>query len=296
MFIRVKAPGSCGELIQGSIDNEPFLVTCPIDVYSEVTITSNINNKLDIGEKSKLAINHTLKHLNIDTKFDYFIKLVSSLPEGKGMASSSADISAICQAVALSFNKVLTADEISSIAASIEPTDGIFYEGIVKFNHITGRQQEFLGNPPKLLIALFDIGGGIDTLSFNQRKDLQTLNRQKEKQVLEALTLVRKGIATNNIELIGQGATISSIANQKILYKPCLEAMIKIADECGAVGVNIAHSGTIIGLLFDMHQLSELAKSLSLTQKRCPQLSFLRTAHLISGGLKIEGDIDGKSI
>lgn len=296
MFICVKAPGSCGELIQGSIDNEPFLVTCPIDVYSEVTIMSDIKSKVDIKEKSKLAILGTLKYLKIDTKFDCFIKLVSSLPEGKGMASSSADISAICQAVALSFNKILTADEISSIAASIEPTDGIFYEGIVKLNHITGRQQEFLGNPPKILIALFDIGGGIDTLSFNRRKDLQTLNQKKEKQVLEALSLVRKGIDTDNIELIGQGATISSLANQKILYKPCLEMMIKIADECGAVGVNIAHSGTIIGLLFNINQLNGLMKSLHLTKQKCPQICFLRTAHLISGGLKIEGDINGRSI
>lgn len=296
MFIRVKAPGSCGELIQGSIENEPFLVTCPIDVYSEVTITSDINHKINIGEKSKLAISRTLKYLKEDTNFHYFINLVSSLPKGKGMASSSADISAVCQAVALSLNKTLTVDDISSIATSIEPTDGIFYEGIVKLNHITGKQQDYLGNPPPILIALFDIGGGIDTLRFNRRKDLQNLNRKKEKNILEALSLIKKGIYRHDINLIGEGATISSIANQKILYKPCLETMLKIADECGAAGVNIAHSGTIIGLLFGINQLAELAKSISLTKKRCPQLSFLRTAHLISGGLKIEGDIDGKSI
>ena len=32
---RVKAPATCGELIQGAIDGQDFLVNCPIDLFSE---------------------------------------------------------------------------------------------------------------------------------------------------------------------------------------------------------------------------------------------------------------------
>ena len=35
---RVLLPGGCGELVQGALDGVPFLVTCPIDCWSEVTV------------------------------------------------------------------------------------------------------------------------------------------------------------------------------------------------------------------------------------------------------------------
>ncbi|WP_110952938.1 GHMP family kinase ATP-binding protein [Anaerosinus massiliensis] len=296
MFICVKAPGACGELIQGSINNEPFLVTCPIDLYSAATILPQKKIAPRLGRKSQLAISKVLEYLKINMPFDSFIKISSSLPKGKGMASSSADIAAICKAIALFFDRNLTLDEIAFIAASIEPTDGIFYEGIVKINHLTGTCQEFLGNPPAMLIALFDLGGSIDTLSFNRRTDLEALNTKKESHILQALDLVRKGIRTHDTRLIGQGTTLSALANQETLYKPGLESMIKIAENCGAVGVNIAHSGTIIGILFDLEQAEGLSKSIDLAKLKCPQFTFLRTANLIPGGLKIEGDINGAKL
>jgi L-threonine kinase len=51
--------------------------------------------------------------------------------------------------------------------------------------------------------------------------------------------------------LIGEAATISSIANEKVLEKPDLLAIIRCAKEAKAVGVNVAHSGTVIGILID---------------------------------------------
>lgn len=46
------------------------------------------------------------------------------------MASSSADIASICQLTALSCKRILSQDEISKIATSIEPTDGIFVKAL----------------------------------------------------------------------------------------------------------------------------------------------------------------------
>ncbi|MBI4506101.1 MAG: GHMP kinase, partial [Chloroflexi bacterium] len=31
-------PGTCGELVQGAIGGQPFLVSCPIDVYARVAV------------------------------------------------------------------------------------------------------------------------------------------------------------------------------------------------------------------------------------------------------------------
>jgi len=42
MVIRVKVPGSCGELLQGTKNGKPFLLTCPINQYSTVLIEKSL--------------------------------------------------------------------------------------------------------------------------------------------------------------------------------------------------------------------------------------------------------------
>ena len=247
MKVTVKAPGSCGELAQGTIDGKNFLITCPINVYSEVTVQKANYTPLHTGNKVRLAIDKTLHYLNVKGS-SLHVSVTSDLPVGKGMASSSADISAACQSIALHVGMQLTPDEIARIALSIEPTDGIFYAGIVLFDHIHGSLRHYLGNAIPMSIVIFDVGGQVDTLHFNQRHDLKKLNKANECQVQRAVTLISNGLALKDISLIGKGATMSALANQSILFKPHLEEIIAIGHFWGAVGVNIAHSGTVVGV------------------------------------------------
>lgn len=78
--------------------------------------------------KARLARNKTLDYLG--TKSYAKFCLTTELLTGKGMASSSADIASICQLTALSCKRILSQDEISKIATSIEPTDGIFVKAL----------------------------------------------------------------------------------------------------------------------------------------------------------------------
>jgi len=292
MKVTVKAPGSCGELAQGTIHGKNFLITCPIDVYSEVTVSTDVYTPLHTGRKVLTAINKTMDYLQIkDSTFHVSIK--SDLPLGKGMASSSADISATCQSIALSAGTLLTPDEIADIALSIEPTDGIFYPGIVLFDHVHGSHRQYLGDAIPMYIVIFDVGGEIDTVDFNQRHDLKTLNEANEYQVLQAVNLISTGLATQDISLIGKGATISALANQNILFKPHLEEMIAIGLSWGAVGVNIAHSGTVVGVLFPINKLSNCPSCITEISTCCAGVNYLRTVQFISGGLmKQEGEIE----
>lgn len=205
------------------------------------------------------------------------------------MASSSADISATCQAAALCAGRILSVDEIATIALSIEPTDGIFYPGIVMFDHVNGRIRKPLGSPPPITVAIFDGGGEIDTLQFNQRADLIEMNKAKEQQVGEAVAMITQGILAQDCTLIGQAATLSAIANQKILCKPCLSQIVELLPRFGAVGVNAAHSGTVIGILFPTEKESQIPGCVEAIRAACPQLKFLRTSNLIAGGLTIVG-------
>lgn len=290
-MVTVRAPGSCGELVQGTINGENFLITCPVNIYSEVAVVSAIQ-PLDkcAYVKVRKAITKTKEYLNIKN-IDYDFHISSQLPIGKGMASSSADISAACQAVALSQGKLLTPAEIADIALAIEPTDAIFYPGILMFDHVNGQIRHNLGTPPEIDIAVFDVGGEIDTLHFNRRDDLPVLNKEKEETVKVALNLVIDGLARSDINLIGQGTTLSALANQSILFKPNLEGIIKLSKKFNAAGVNVAHSGTVLGVLFDRNSHQQLLSCVSAICNAYPDAKYLKTVKFISGGLqRWEGD------
>lgn len=297
MSLIIKSPGSCGELVQGTLDGQPFLITCPIDLYSEIRYLSSLDSTAALGEKSLAVLARVLDYLQAEyTVAQYQLKFpfhhCSTLPVGKGMASSSADLSALCQAVALSLGKTLSADEIADLCLAIEPTDATFYPGIMLFDHVTGKIRKRLGNPPQLLIAVFDVGGEVDTLSFNKRSDLSQLNKAKEKQVQEATELVIAGLDKQDAALLGQGATLSALANQSILYNPYLQKIIQISTYYGACGVNAAHSGTVLGVLFTATTaVDKIAACVAEVAEKCPKVKYLQKVRLIPGGFIInKGD------
>jgi L-threonine kinase len=289
MGIKVRAPGSCGELVQGTINGKNFLITCPVNLFSEVELHPGDEAVQNAGEKVMDAVERTFAYLGL-SRDKFSITVLSELPVGKGMASSSADISAACQAAALTVGKALTPDEIADIALAIEPTDGIFYPGIVAFDHVRGLIRQSLGMPPDMTIAVFDAGGQVDTVSFNRRTDLAALNAAKEEQVGEAFHLVSQGIAAMDCELIGRGATLSARANQDILYKPCLETLIEIGSRFGSVGVNAAHSGTVLGILFPAGVVPFIPACIKAVTNTCPGVTYLKTVSLVPGGLRVEGE------
>ncbi len=284
MNLTVKVPGSCGELIQGSIGGKPFLVTCPIDRFAKAGIGGGYFSYLPY--KTRLARSRTLEYLRV--KSYEKIYLMTQLLTGKGMASSSADIAAVCQLTALSCGRKLSEQEIAFIAAGIEPTDGIFCEGIVRYCHLTGRVEERFETPPAIKLLMLDLGGRVDTLNFNRRQDLKRLYRENEDEIHRALRLLRRGFAQGDINCIGQAAAASAYANQRILHKHCLEDIMVISEKYNAVGVNAAHSGTIVGVLFartaDQRSVDECCREILST---CPGLRSLGTANMISGGIRI---------
>ncbi len=292
MPITVRVPGSCGELMQGQIDNIPFLVTSPINRYTTVTIHPNMSQEnYVLGDKAKRAIQLTCDYLNVDS-FSSALEIVSELPVGKGMASSSADILATCYAVALSFGRWLGEQEAYRLALQVEPTDAVCYRGIVLADHIGGRRFERMGEAPRIRIAVFDYGGMVDTVAFNMRRDLIGLNRAKQQRIAEALFYIRKGFLTNNTAFIGKGTTISAIANQPILYKEGLMDIIQIAKEEGAVGVNVAHSGTVLGVLFDEASCKNYERCIARVEQAVSAVRFYTDVKLVSGGVEIGGKTD----
>lgn len=284
----VRCPGSCGELVQGTAAGAHFLVTCPIDLYSDVSVTLSptLLPAPKVGEKTQEAVRQTLRYFKqADCHFDISIR--TDLPKGKGMASSSADISAACMATAVGLGYTLTPDEIATIALRIEPTDGVFFPGIMMLDHVEGVVRRSLGTPPPIRIAVLDMGGEVDTVGFNQRQDLAMLNQWKEPQVLAALKMVEEGIRRGDTALLGAGTTLSALANQTILPKPLLEEVIEISRQCGALGVNVAHSGTVVGILFDPARGASPEECIKKVSTAYPELRPGKVVSLVPGGLTV---------
>jgi L-threonine kinase len=166
------------------------------------------------------------------------------------MASSTADIAATIYALAEALGEWVEPCEVARIALSVEPSDSLMFSGLALFDHRNGRVYENLGPAPPLEVVVLDFGGTVDTLAYNRRYQADLL-RGIVAEHREALAAVKEGLRRGNLADIGYGTTLSARIHQRILHKPQLETVISLAREVGALGVNVAHSGTVIGVLLD---------------------------------------------
>ncbi|MFW6294806.1 MAG: GHMP kinase [Halanaerobium sp.] len=291
--VTVRVPGSCGELLQGSLDGQDFLISCPINLYSQVSahfteskkriIINKNNSSSENTFKIETALKKLLNHYNFKQKA-VKINLDSQLTAGIGMASSTADISAAVAAVMLLLKNKVDFKLLKNICLDLEPTDAVFLAGIRFFDHLKGKTDYFIAEAPDLDILLFKEKGIVDSLRFNQSEKLASLNKKKEEKIKKSLRLIQTGLKNNNHQLLGSGTTLSSLAHQKILYKENLNQLLKIIQgESQIYGVNIAHSGTITGVLVAEDFSSEkIIKKI----KAETGLKYLQRVKMISGGIE----------
>ncbi|PLS82014.1 MAG: hypothetical protein CYG59_05110 [Chloroflexi bacterium] len=176
------------------------------------------------------------------------VQIRSTIPVGKGMASSTADIVGAIEATANALGHSLAPEQVSAIAIGLEPSDGLMHRGVVAYNHRQGRLIEAFGPPPPMQQLIIDLGDGIDTISFNRRPKDYTPEEQFH--LGNSLAMVRDGIWSQDLASIGRAATISARINQRLLPKPELDTVLRIAEQFGAYGTACAHSGTVLSLLF----------------------------------------------
>lgn len=284
MELIVRVPGSCGEIMQGYWQGEPFLVTCPIDRYSTVTVRSGTGRLVGGGAKAKRAFSLALTYCRV-SELPYDFYLTSDLPEGKGMASSSADICAVLAAVGFVLGRPLREQEIGRLAASIEPTDGIFCRGMAVIEPDTGRIKAVFSQVPKLSIAVFDSGGIVDTVAFHEKG--RRRRKPDSKAIAAGMALLQDPLTAENL---GRAATYSALANQVLLEKPDFPAFVERAlQKPGVVGVNTAHSGTVAGVFFTegkgLNVREDIVRPLTAA---FPDWTYVDTVRLQEGGIFME--------
>ena len=285
MDMTVRVPGSCGELVQGWMDGEPFLVTCPIEMYTTVRVSDRIEGLHGLGRKSLRALELVLELLGKES-FPWGMELTSELPHGKGMASSSADIAAVAAAAGFAFGRALTPQEILSLAVRIEPTDGVFFPSVVRMNQVTGTILEAYPAMPRFAIAVFDTGGTVDTVALHRSRSSLADGRRRaiaERPWCDVFPLLQQDAVA-----VARAATQSAAWQDDVLPKPQFLPFVDAAKRAGALGVCAAHSGTVLGALFPP-ELPEPAveRAVACIRADVPALAFLCRTRLRPGGIDV---------
>jgi L-threonine kinase len=277
-------PATCGELVQGTLDGMPCLVSCPIDLWSTATVSLSSNDGWQTpgaAPKARQALYSGLAHLGLRQRGGS-LALSARIPRARGYGSSTADIAATLFALGQAAGHALAGDEVARLAVAVEPSDSTMFPGLAVFDHRQARFHELLGPAPALSVILIDPGGRVDTVEFN-RADWTAALRSLASRHREAFDLLRLGIERADVQAIGAAATLSAQAHQGILYSPLLDQALLVAQALGAAGVCRAHSGTILGILLDPASINA-DQALAYAKRRLPASVAVAMYDLVGGG------------
>lgn len=258
-----RATGHHGELLQGVFEGSDGrlhrgLITLPMACEVSVatfwpspdgTVTTRPEHRTKAARAAKLA----LAHLGL-AQTGGELTIESSIPLGHGYGSSTADVVAAIRAVADAAGRPLRSDTICRLASEAEgASDAIAYENqTVLFAQREGRAIEHLGGelPPLVVIGIRTMCTPIDTLALPPAR-YSTF----EIELFRALRgAARRAVLYQDPRLLGKLASCSAWISQRHLPKPQFHEFAQLAEAHGACGVQVSHSGTLLGALFDAAQ------------------------------------------
>lgn len=266
-----------GELLQGVFEGDDgrlhrSLITLPmVRLQALATFWPRpgraIRTRPSKRPKAARAARLTLEHLGLrDAGGDLTIE--SAIPIGHGYGSSTADVVAAIRATAAASGIHLRPSTTSRLAVAAERASDAIACGdqAVLFAHREGRVLEYFGGefPPLVILGFKADGAGpIDTLRLPPAR-----YDSEEIQLFRVLRgLAQHAVRQQDPRLLGRVATVSAMISQRHLPKPAFEAIRQMADDCGACGVQVAHSGTLMGILLDATRPRNSATAADLARK-----------------------------
>jgi uncharacterized protein involved in propanediol utilization len=260
------APVHHGELVQGAFtgpEGVPVraLVTLPCPLHTtRATFTAVPGGEVTVSppwkEKARRAAEIALEDLHLG--MGGHLELTGDAPLGRGFGSSTSDVLAAVRAVRDAFGAPLTARETARLAVRAETASDalMFEETAVLFAQREGTVIEDFGRrlPPLRVLGFGSRatdttatgGHGVDTLALPApRYDSEEIARFDRLRVL-----LRRSLHTQDAALLGRVATRSALLNQRHLPVPALGRLLTTARACGALGLQVAHSGDIAAFLF----------------------------------------------
>ncbi|MBC1533519.1 GHMP family kinase ATP-binding protein [Listeria seeligeri] len=259
MEIKAKCPASCGELLQGWIEGSEKLISYPINWFSEVTLSDKLIVNKTGNTKAWLAFQQTCEYFGVpeNERPRVSLQVKSTIPVAKGMASSTADIAATIGVTASWLQQKITETEIAKLCLRLEPTDSTIFQTLTLFDHLKGTTIRSTDWLPKLGVVVLEPLTILETALFRQESHQNQL-LQNEANLVRGFALFEQAIRQQKVDLLGVAATISAESNQAILPKPFFKEMLEVVEKLDLPGLNVSHSGTVVGLLYEQQKTDPL--------------------------------------
>jgi len=211
------------------------------------------------------------------------LTLESQIPLGHGYGSSTADVIAALRAVAAAAGTTLRRATLARLAAAAEgASDAIAYgTQAVLFAQREGRVLEQLGAelPPLVVVSL--VSGrerAVDTLALAPAR-----YDSGEIEFFRALRgLLRCAVERQDPWLLGRVASASARVGQRHLPKPRFEHALGLAREHDTCGLQVSHSGSLMGILLDGRLPDASARATALV-RAARRAGFRRTSTFALG-------------
>jgi uncharacterized protein involved in propanediol utilization len=181
------------------------------------------------------------------------LEIECSVATGVGLGSSTCDVVAAIRAVCNAYGVGPVAADVARLAIEAEgAADPIMFDGeMVLFAQRRGRVLESFGSwaPPYAVLSIdTDPGGpGVDTLSLPVPRYTDAELAAFENMVGRA----RQAFRARDPVMLAAIATESAALNQRFVPLRHFSEIRDLSQEYQALGVQISHSGTVAGILFD---------------------------------------------
>lgn len=251
--------GHHGEIVQGVFEDGRQLlhglVTLPMpSLLSEATFrpapVATVTVEPPVCLKAKRGAELALQHFGAERGGHLSIR--SAIPVGLGLGSSTADVVAAIRAVAAALGQMLANHEQARLAVRAETASDSVMLGMeaVLFAQREGVIIEPFGGvlPPMNVVSVDPAPGTwVSTLDLPLARYLPS----EVTRFAELRALVRQGVARGDLRAVGEAATASAEINQRHLACPRFGELVRVAERTGARGVQVAHSGAVVGLMYD---------------------------------------------
>ncbi|MFA1677623.1 GHMP kinase [Rhizobium mongolense] len=255
------AIGHHGEILQGVFrgrDNRLHraLVTLPFTSRYSVAVAEPIDgdnvlvspkHKTKSREATRLFLDE-IGHSGMGIK----LTVNSNIPEGFGLGSSTTDIVATIRATARLIGMEPKASTIFRLAVRTEAaSDGTMFTG--KPRLVCQREgtilERFKKRIPEFSMISVNVAPSdpVDTLTHPPARYTEDEIREFGK----LRKLLRRALENESLRDLGGVATRSAVINQQHLPQPHFDFLLELSQSTKALGLQVAHSGRMVGIFFD---------------------------------------------
>jgi uncharacterized protein involved in propanediol utilization len=223
-----------------------------LTLWTKVELISTPGQGLSVNPpdatKTLFAVHLLLNCLGLPEP-DVEIRLITNIPCGKGMGSSSCDILAALRAIISLLHIQIPEETLAKlIVEAEEASDSSILSREAIFRHREGRVEEYLeGTPPIVHIVVIDTLPESCVLTNSMQRARYSEEQLRTYDVL--IARLRRAFRNSDAKDFGAVATASARISQQFLPKPHLEDLIKLAHDVNGHGVAVAHSGTVVAMI-----------------------------------------------